>query len=107
MIGIVMLVGIVVNNAILLLDHYNQMRNEGIPVREALIKACPAKLKAILMSNIAIILGMIPMALGIGASLAEMRQPMGIIVSGGIISSTFMTLWLIPALEFVLKGKNK
>jgi HAE1 family hydrophobic/amphiphilic exporter-1 len=59
------------------------------------------------MSNIAIILGMIPMALGIGASLAEMRQPMGIIVTGGIISSTFMTLWLIPSLEFVLKGRAK
>jgi HAE1 family hydrophobic/amphiphilic exporter-1 len=107
MIGIVMLVGIVVNNAILLLDYYNQLRNDGASVREALIKACPAKLKAILMSNIAIILGMIPMALGIGESLAEMRQPMGIIVSGGIISSTIMTLWLIPALEFVLKGKTK
>ncbi|MDR1506321.1 MAG: efflux RND transporter permease subunit, partial [Treponema sp.] len=107
MIGIVMLVGIVVNNAILLLDYYNQIRNEGASVRDALIKACPAKLKAILMSNIAIILGMIPMALGIGESLAEMRQPMGIIVSGGIISSTIMTLWLIPALEFVLKGRVK
>jgi HAE1 family hydrophobic/amphiphilic exporter-1 len=107
MIGIVMLVGIVVNNAILFLDYYNQFKNDGMPVREALIKACPAKLKAILMSNIAIILGMIPMALGLGASLAEMRQPMGIIVSGGIISSTFMTLWLIPALEFVLKGRAK
>ncbi|GHU64469.1 multidrug ABC transporter [Spirochaetia bacterium] len=107
MIGIVMLVGIVVNNAILLLDYYNQLKNEGAGVRDALIKACPAKLKAILMSNIAIILGMIPMALGIGASLAEMRQPMGIIVSGGIISSTVMTLWLIPCLEFVTKGKQK
>jgi HAE1 family hydrophobic/amphiphilic exporter-1 len=100
MIGIVMLVGIVVNNAILLLDYYNQLKQEGLSVPEALIKACPAKLKAILMSNIAIILGMIPMALGIGESLAEMRQPMGIIVTGGIISSTVMTLWLIPCLEF-------
>jgi HAE1 family hydrophobic/amphiphilic exporter-1 len=107
MIGIVMLVGIVVNNAILLLDYYNQLKREGFGVREALIKACPAKLKAILMSNIAIILGMIPMALGIGASLAEMRQPMGIIVSGGIISSTIMTLWLIPCLEFFLTRKSK
>jgi HAE1 family hydrophobic/amphiphilic exporter-1 len=89
------------------LINYNQLKNEGAPVREALIKACPAKLKAILMSNIAIILGMIPMALGLGASLAEMRQPMGIIVSGGIIFSTFMTLWLIPSLEFVLKGRIK
>jgi HAE1 family hydrophobic/amphiphilic exporter-1 len=106
MIGIVMLVGIVVNNAILLLDYYNQLRNEGSGVKAALIKACPAKLKPILMSNIAIILGMIPMALGIGASLAEMRQPMGIIVSGGIISSTIMTLWLIPCLEFAA-GKRR
>jgi HAE1 family hydrophobic/amphiphilic exporter-1 len=105
MIGIVMLVGIVVNNAILLLDYYNQLKREGLSVREALVKACPAKLKPILMSNITIILGMIPMALGIGASLAEMRKPMGIIVSGGIISSTVMTLWLIPCLELVLNRK--
>jgi HAE1 family hydrophobic/amphiphilic exporter-1 len=107
MIGIVMLVGIVVNNAILLLDYYNQLKIRGRTVQEALIKACHAKLKPILMSNIAIILGMIPMALGIGASLAEMRQPMGVIVIGGIISSTIMTLWLIPCLEFVVKGKRR
>jgi HAE1 family hydrophobic/amphiphilic exporter-1 len=106
MIGIVMLVGIVVNNAILLLDYYNQLKQEGLGVEEALLKACPAKLKAILMSNIAIILGMIPMALGIGESLAEMRQPMGIIVTGGIVSSTIMTLWLIPCLEFALARRT-
>jgi HAE1 family hydrophobic/amphiphilic exporter-1 len=99
MIGIVMLVGVVVNNAILMLDHYNQLKREGLAGTEALLKACPAKLKAILMSNIAIVLGMIPMALGIGASLAEMRQPMGIIVVGGIVSSTVLTLWFIPAIE--------
>jgi HAE1 family hydrophobic/amphiphilic exporter-1 len=107
MIGIVMLVGIVVNNAILLLEYYNQLKTGGLTVREALVKACPAKLKPILMSNIAIILGMIPMALGIGESLAEMRQPMGVIVIGGIISSTIMTLWLIPCLEFVVSGKKR
>jgi HAE1 family hydrophobic/amphiphilic exporter-1 len=107
MIGIVMLVGIVVNNAILVLDYYNQLRREGMGLKTAMITACPAKLKAILMSNIAIILGMIPMALGIGASLAEMRQPMGILVSGGIVSSTVMTLWLIPCLELVLNSKQK
>jgi hypothetical protein len=98
MIGIVMLVGVVVNNAILMIDHYNQLKREGLAGTEALLKVCPAKLKAILMSNIAIVLGMIPMALGIGASLAEMRQPMGIIVVGGIVSSTVLTLWFIPAI---------
>ncbi|MDR1470763.1 MAG: efflux RND transporter permease subunit, partial [Spirochaetaceae bacterium] len=73
----------------------------------ALLKACPAKLKAILMSNIAIILGMIPMALGIGASLAEMRQPMGIITIGGIVSSTILTLWFIPAIERLVIRRAK
>jgi len=107
MIGIVMLVGIVVNNAILILDYYNQLKAGGMSVQDALLRACPAKLKAILMSNIAIILGTIPMALGIGESLAEMRKPMGIVVSGGVISSMIMTLWLIPCLEFVLSRKKK
>jgi HAE1 family hydrophobic/amphiphilic exporter-1 len=107
MIGIVMLVGVVVNNAILLLDYYNQLRREGMDAAEALLRACPAKLKAILMSNIAIILGMIPMALGIGESLAEMRQPMGIITIGGIVSSTVLTLWFIPALERLVIRRAK
>ena len=107
MIGIVMLVGIVVNNAILILDYYNQLRREGMDICEAMISACPTKLKAILMSNIAVILGVIPMALGIGESLAEIRQPMGIVVAGGIVSSMVMTLWLIPCLEFVLSKKIK
>jgi HAE1 family hydrophobic/amphiphilic exporter-1 len=107
MLGIIMLVGIVVNNAILLLDYYNQLRGEGAGVQDALIKACPTKLKPILMSNVAVILGMIPMALGIGESMAEIRQPMGVVVIGGIISSTIFTLWLIPALEFALTSKTR
>jgi HAE1 family hydrophobic/amphiphilic exporter-1 len=108
MIGIVMLIGIVVNNAILILDYYNQLRrDEGLGIREALLKACPAKLKAILMSNIAIILGEMPMALGIGASGAEMRAPMGIVIIGGVVSSTLLTLWLIPCLELVFTRRKK
>ena len=107
MIGIVMLIGIVTNNSILLLDHYNRLKRQGMNVREALISACPAKLKAIVMSNIAVIMGIIPMALGIGASVAEMRQPMGIVVAGGIVSSMIMTLWLIPCLEFTLSDMRR
>jgi HAE1 family hydrophobic/amphiphilic exporter-1 len=107
MLGIVMLVGIVTNNGILLLDHYNQLRRDGMNTRDALIAACPIKIKAIFMSNIAVIMGVIPMALGIGASLAEMRQPMGVIVTGGIISSMIMTLWLVPCLEFTLSSKRR
>jgi len=107
MIGIVMLIGIVTNNSILLLDHYNRLKQDGMTIQEALINACPAKLKAIVMSNIAVIMGIIPMALGIGASVAEMRQPMGVVVAGGIISSMIMTLWLIPCLEFALNKTRK
>ncbi|MCL2480451.1 MAG: efflux RND transporter permease subunit, partial [Spirochaetaceae bacterium] len=106
MIGIVMLIGIVTNNSILLLDHYKRLRQSGMNVQDALINACPAKLKAIVMSNIAVIMGIIPMALGVGNSLAEMRQPMGVVIFGGIISSMVMTLWLIPCLEFVLNRKK-
>ena len=107
MIGIVMLIGIVTNNSILLLDHYNRLKREGMSIQEALINACPAKLKAIVMSNIAVIMGIIPMALGLGASVAEFRQPMGVVVMGGIVSSMIMTLWLIPCLEFVTNRKSK
>jgi len=107
MIGIVMLIGIVTNNSILLLDHYNRLKREGMGISEALINACPAKLKAIVMSNIAVIMGIIPMALGLGASVAEFRQPMGVVVMGGIVSSMIMTLWLIPCLEFTLSKKIK
>ncbi len=108
MLGVIMLVGIVVNNAILILDYYNQLKREsGMPAEQALVKACSMKLKAILMSNIAIILGMLPMALGLGASGAEMRQPMGLVIIGGIVSSTLMTLYIIPALEYLASGNRK
>jgi HAE1 family hydrophobic/amphiphilic exporter-1 len=104
--SIVMLVGIVVNNAILILDYANQLRSEGKNMREALLEACPIKLKAIVMSNLAAILGMLPMAMGIGASAVEARQPMGIVSIGGIVSSTLLTLVVIPALE-ILVSKNR
>jgi len=106
MMGIIMLVGIVVNNAILILDYYNQLRQSGMELRQALVTACTAKLKAVLMSNIAIVLGMLPMAMGIGASGAEMRQSMGVIMIGGIVSSTFLTLYIIPALEYLMSFKR-
>jgi HAE1 family hydrophobic/amphiphilic exporter-1 len=106
MLGIIMLVGIVVNNAILILDYYNQQKTKGKDTRDALLEACVIKLKPILMSNIAIILGMIPMAAGIGGSGAEMRQPMGVIIIGGIVSATFLTLFLLPALEFLASHRS-
>ena len=107
MMAIVMLLGIVVNNAILLLDYTNILvRQKGKDARTALIEACPTKLKPILMSSIAIILGMLPMAMGLGSAGREIRQPMGIVSIGGLVVSTVLALIVIPALYY-LTSKNK
>jgi HAE1 family hydrophobic/amphiphilic exporter-1 len=98
MMGIIMLIGIVVNAAILLLDYTNTLRKQGKDTVTALTQACPTKLKPIIMSTLAIILGMMPMALGIGSAGAEMRQPLGIVSIGGLIVSAVLTLIVIPTL---------
>lgn len=101
--GIIMLLGIVVNNSILILDYTNHLRNtEGILPREALMKAAPVKLKPIIMSTVAIILGMLPMAIGMGDAGYEIRQPLGVVSIGGLVASTFLTLLVIPAGYFAL-----
>ncbi len=107
MLAMVMLVGIVVNNAILQLDYTNILvRQQGKNVHDALLEACPTKLKPILMSNIAIILGMLPMAMGIGASGAEMRQPMGVVSIGGLVASTILSLIVIPILYNMISKRK-
>ena len=108
MLGIIMLIGIVVNAAILLMDYTQQLREQGKSTKDALLEAGPTKLKPILMSSIAIILGMLPMALGIGSAGAEMRQALGVVSIGGIAVSTIFTLFVIPALYYVFtKGHIK
>ena len=108
MMSIVMLLGIVVNAAILILDYANiEIRERGKSVTEALLEACPVKLRAIIMSAVAIILGMLPMALGMGASGREFRQPMGIVTIGGLVVSTILTLFIIPILfNMIMKSKK-
>ena len=105
MMAIVMLLGIVVNNAILLLDYTNILvRERGYSVHDALLEACPTKLKPILMSSTAIILGMLPMALGMGAAGREFRQPMGVVSIGGLVVSTILALVVIPTLYYLTSG---
>ena len=93
----VMLVGIVVNNGILLIDYSNVKRSEGLGLREAVLAACPVRLRPIIMTTIATILGMLPLALGIGVG-GGFRAPMAIVSIGALISSTIFTLYLIPVL---------
>lgn len=105
--GIIMLIGIVVNNAILMLDYTNQLvREEGMSKKDALIQACPTKLKPILMSTLALILGMLPMAIGIGDAGKEMRIPLGVVSIGGLLVSAFLTLFVIPAFYYVVSKKE-
>jgi HAE1 family hydrophobic/amphiphilic exporter-1 len=106
--AIIMLIGIVVNNAILMLDYTNQLvREKGIGVRDALIEACPTKLKPIIMSTLAIILGMLPLAIGVGSSGVEMRQPLGVVSVGGLVVSTALTLFVIPAFYYLFEDRKK
>ncbi len=109
-IGILMLVGIVVKNGILLVDYTNTLRKKGIERNEAVLTASPTRLRPILMTAFAAMLGMLPLALGLGEG-SEIQQPMAIAVIGGLITSTFLTLFVVPVvytyLDDVLNWQNK
>ncbi|HEX7130273.1 MAG TPA: efflux RND transporter permease subunit, partial [Rhodanobacteraceae bacterium] len=89
-IGLIMLVGIVVKNAIILIDRVNQLREEGLPKREAICRAAESRLRPISMTTLATLLGFLPLAIGLGAG-AEVRSPMAITVMGGLAVSTLLT----------------
>ncbi|WP_274309294.1 efflux RND transporter permease subunit [Solibacillus daqui] len=94
-IGILILVGIVVNNGIVLVDYINQKRQQGFDVQEAIVIGAQDRMRPILMTALTTILGLVPLALGIGEG-TEMNQPMAIVVIGGLISSTILTLFIVP-----------
>lgn len=100
-IGLIMLAGIVVNNAIVLVDLINQLRREGLDRTAAIIEAGRARLRPILMTTLTTTLGLLPMALGFGEG-AEVRAPMAITVIGGLIVSTLLTLVVIPVVYSLL-----
>jgi HAE1 family hydrophobic/amphiphilic exporter-1 len=101
MIGIVMLGGIVVNNAIVLIDAVNQLRQEGWGRREALVQAGERRLRPILMTTSTTVLGLLPMALGLGEG-AELRAPLAITVIGGLSVATLLTLVVIPVVYLLV-----
>jgi HAE1 family hydrophobic/amphiphilic exporter-1 len=96
-IGIIMLAGIVVSNAILLVDYINTLRRrDGLPIREAVELGGRTRLRPILMTSIATMLGLVPMAIGIGEG-GELQAPLARVVIGGLLTSTLVTLVLVPA----------
>ena len=101
MIGIVLLMGLVTKNAILLIDFTKQLRRKGRSRTEALLTAGPIRLRPILMTTFAMIFGMLPIALGLGAG-TEFKSPMGRAVIGGLVSSTLLTLVVVPVVYTIL-----
>jgi HAE1 family hydrophobic/amphiphilic exporter-1 len=99
-IGIIMLGGIAVNNAILLIDRINQLREEGIGKKEAIVLAGSQRIRPILMTSLTTILALLPLTIGIGES-ASLRAPMALAVISGLISSTLLTLVVIPCVYWV------
>jgi HAE1 family hydrophobic/amphiphilic exporter-1 len=100
-IGVLMLVGICVKNGILLVDYTNHLRREGMEREEALLRAGPTRLRPILMTASAAILGMLPIALALGRG-AEVQAPMATAVIGGLTTSTLLTLFVVPAVYSTL-----
>ncbi|MDP2247933.1 MAG: efflux RND transporter permease subunit, partial [Nitrosomonadales bacterium] len=116
MIGMVLLIGLVAKNSILLVDLTNQLRQKGAEIDAALSAACPIRLRPVLMTSLTVILALLPAALGLGAG-AETNGPLAIAVIGGMISSTLLTLIVVPAVyslathgqqhfELRMKGKS-
>ena len=97
MMAMIMLVGIVVNNAILILDYTRQLREKGKAAVEALLEAAPIRLRPILMTNVAIAIALLPQATGSGAG-AFYRIPMAIVTIGGVLVAAVFTLFLIPVI---------
>ncbi|MCL2373623.1 MAG: efflux RND transporter permease subunit, partial [Treponema sp.] len=106
MIGLVMLVGIVINNGIILVDYTNLLVGRGIPVKQACVEAGESRLRPVLMSALTTILGLVPLAFFPGES-AGFIQPIGLTVIGGLVSSTFITLFFIPVLYSLINGDKK
>lgn len=104
LIGVLMLIGIVVTNAIVLIDLVNQFRARGMPTREAVLHGASRRLRPILMTALATIFALTPMALGITGQGGFISQPLALVVIGGLVSSTVLTLIVLPTLYWLVEG---
>ena len=106
LIGAIMLVGIVTKNGIVLVDYMNLLVERGSNVADAVIAGGKSRLRPVLMTSLTTVLGMVPMAMGIGEG-SEIWQPMGIAVVGGLLLSTLLTLFIVPSLYAMLEGRKE
>ena len=100
-IGLIMLVGLVTKNSILIVEFANQQQEKGLSLIEAIVEAATIRLRPILMTSFATIFGILPIAIGLGAG-AESRRPLGLVVVGGMLFSTFLTLVVVPVVYTLL-----
>ncbi|MFD7860255.1 efflux RND transporter permease subunit [Streptomyces microflavus] len=107
MIGMLMLIGIVVTNAIVLIDLINQYRDRGLGIVEAVIEGGRHRFRPILMTALATIFALLPMALGVTGEGGFISQPLGVVVIGGLISSTLLTLLLVPTLYAIVELRKE
>lgn len=104
MIGLVLLVGLVAKNSILLIDLTNQLREQGRSIDAALTEACPIRMRPVLMTSMTIILAMLPAAIGVGAG-SDTNGPLAVAVIGGMVSSTLLTLVVVPAVYSLVEHR--
>lgn len=105
-IGMIMLIGLVTKNGILIVEFANKKRDQGIPIRQAVIEAATQRLRPILMTSLATSLGALPIALSLGSA-ATSRIPLGVVVVGGLLFSLVLTLFVIPSVYTYISGKRK
>jgi multidrug efflux pump subunit AcrB len=104
--GAILLIGLDVKNEIILIEYIGQLRERGMPLHEALLKAGRTRFRPILMTSLCTILGLVPLAMGLGPG-AQMQQPLAIAVIGGLITNMLLTRLLIPVGYLVLKGRGR
>jgi multidrug efflux pump subunit AcrB len=104
--GVIMMTGIVVSNSILIVEFAGTLLKEGLPLLEAVVQSCKIRLRPILMTSLATLLGMIPMALGMEAG-SEQYAPLARAVIGGLAVSVVVTVFLVPAVYLIVHGARE
>jgi multidrug efflux pump subunit AcrB len=104
--GVLMLIGIADSNSILIVDFAHNLESQGLPVPDAVITACRVRLRPILMTSLATIIGMIPMAMKLGAG-AEQYAPMAQAIIGGLTSSVLLTIFIVPAAYVLVYDRRR
>jgi multidrug efflux pump subunit AcrB len=106
LLGLIFLIGLLDKNALLLVDYTNQLRQQGKRRHDAIILSCQTRLRPILMTSLSTILGMLPLAIGLGAG-AQLRQPMAVAIIGGLLTSSLLSLIVVPVLYTLVEDTWK